>query len=344
MAFNDTFLKACRMEPTGHTPVWFMRQAGRYQAAYQEIKKKLSIIDISTKPEVCFEVTMLPVQQFDLDAAIIFSDILIPLGPMGISFEYKLGYGPLIHNPIKSQSDVDKLKVIDPAQELAFTGEAHSMLRKELDIPCLGFVGAPFTLASYMIEGGPSKNYIKVKQMMYNQPKVWHKLLDKLAEVMGNYLNFQIESGAMAVQVFDSWIGILDEADYKEYVLPHMEKLTEIVKSKNPATPLILFGVNASHLAPYFKKLKADVIGIDWKTDLMKAWEALNFEVAVQGNLDPTSLFANWEVLESKAKSILDSVKNRPGFIFNLGHGILPETPVENVKKLASFVRNYKSN
>ena len=342
MAFNDTFLKACRMEPTDHTPVWFMRQAGRYQQAYQEIKKKHSIIDISTKPEVCFEVTMLPVQQFDLDVAIIFSDILIPLGPMGISFEYKLGYGPLIHNPIKSQADVDKLKIIDPAQELAFTGEAHSMLRKELDIPCIGFVGAPFTLASYMIEGGPSKSYVKIKSLMYNQPKVWHNLLDKLAIVMGNYLNFQIESGAMAVQVFDSWIGILDEADYKEYVYPHMEKLTEIVKSKYPTTPLILFGVNASHLSPYFKKLKADVVGIDWKTDLMQAWKGLDFKVAVQGNLDPTALFADWPVIEKKAKAILDSVNNKPGFIFNLGHGILPETPVENVKQLATFVQNYK--
>lgn len=343
MSFNDTFLRACRMEPTDHTPVWFMRQAGRYQQAYQEIKKKYSIIDISTIPEVSFEVSMLPVQQFDLDAAIIFSDILIPLGPMGISFEYKAGYGPLIHNPIQTQADVDKLKLIDPALELSFTGKAHQLLRNELDIPCIGFVGAPFTLASYMIEGGPSKNYIKVKKMMYNQPKVWHNLLDKLATVMGHYLNFQIESGAMAVQVFDSWIGLLDEADYKEYVYPHMEKLTEIVKTKNPSVPLILFGVNASHLSSHFKQLKADVVGVDWKTDLMQAWEKLNFEVAVQGNLDPTALFADWSVLEQKAKSILDSVQGRPGHIFNLGHGILPETPVENVQQLASFVRNYKA-
>jgi len=334
--FNDNFLRACRREATDHTPVWFMRQAGRYQKEYQLIKKKYSIEDISTIPEVCVEVTLLPVNQFELDAAIIFSDILIPLAPMGVSFEYKFGYGPLIHNPITNAGDVEKLRMISAPEDLSFTGKALTMLKRELSIPCLGFVGAPFTLASYMIEGGPSKNYIKLKEVMYNNSAVWHLLLDKLATTMAEYLNFQIESGASAVQIFDSWIGILDV-----YVYPHMEKMVGIIKEKHKDVPLILFGVNASHLNPLFKQLGADVVGIDWKTDLAKVWKELNYEVAVQGNLDPTALFANWQVVESKAKKILDSVQGKDGHIFNLGHGILPGTPVDNVKKLAEFVHNY---
>lgn len=342
--FNDTFLKACRREKTDYTPVWFMRQAGRYQKEYQKIKKKYSIKEISTIPEVSTEVTLLPVAQFELDAAIIFSDILIPLEPMGISFEYKAGYGPLIHNPISKNGDVDKLRMVDVQEELSFTGKALQMLKQELSIPCLGFVGGPFTLASYMIEGGPSKSYIKLKEVMYNNSGTWHSLLDKLATIMGEYLNFQIDSGAMAVQIFDSWIGILDADDYRQYVYPHMQKMVAIIKERHAAVPLILFGVNASHLNPYFKQLGADVVGIDWKTDLANAWKDMNYEVAVQGNLDPTALFADWPVLESKTKTILDSVKGRAGHIFNLGHGILPGTPVEHVKKLAEFVHNYTRN
>ncbi len=340
-AFNDTFLKACRQQPVDHTPVWFMRQAGRYQPEYQKIKEKYSIQEISTIPEVCVEVTLLPVQQFDIDAAIIFSDILIPLGPMGISFEYKAGYGPLIHNPVRSQTDVDSLRTIEVAEELAFTGRALQMLRQELSIPCIGFVGGPFTLVSYMIEGGPSKSYTRLKSLMYNNPATWHKLLDKLATTMGEYLVFQIDNGAMAVQIFDSWIGILDLDDYREYVYPHMQKMIGLVKGRHAEVPLILFGINAAHLNTTFKELGADVVGIDWKTDLMTTWQELNFEVAVQGNLDPTALFAPWEVLATKARRILDAVNGRPGHIFNLGHGILPGTPVENVQCLAEFVKQY---
>ncbi len=340
-AFNDNFLRACRREPTDHTPVWFMRQAGRYQPEYRKIKEKYSIKQISTIPEVSAEVTLLPVQQFALDAAIIFSDILIPLGPMGISFEYKGGYGPLIHNPVRNAADVGKLHRIDVAEALSFTGKALQILKNELSIPCIGFVGGPFTLASYMIEGGPSKSYIKLKEMMYNESRTWHNLLDKLAVTMGEYLTFQIASGAMAVQIFDSWIGILDVDDYREYVYPHMQKMIAIVKEKHPAVPLILFGVNAAHLNPFFKELGADVVGIDWKTDLAAAWQEMDYAVAVQGNLDPTALFANWPVVEAKAKKLLTSVKGRAGHIFNLGHGILPGTPVENVRQLAKFVHTY---
>lgn len=341
MAFNDNFLKACRREATPYTPLWLARQAGRYQKEYMKIKEKYSIIDISTIPEVSAEVTLLPINQFELDSAIIFSDILIPLGPMGISFEYKKGYGPLIHNPVRTVADVEKLKVVDPAMEMAYTGKALTILKKELNVPCIGFVGAPFTLASYMIEGGPSKNYATMKAFMYNETKAWYLLMDKLATVMANYLNFQIESGAMAVQIFDSWVGALSKEDYDTYVYAHVEKMVQIVKGKNPEVPLISMGVNSAHLIPSLRKANPDVIAVDWKTDLAKVWGTLNYEVAIQGNLDPTALFASWDIIEAKTKKILDSVKGKEGHIFNLGHGILPGTPVENVKRLCEFVHSY---
>ena len=342
--FNSTFLDAINLKQTPHTPVWLMRQAGRYQAAYRKIKEKYSIIDISTIPELCAEVTLLPIKQFRLDSAIVFSDILIPLKPMGISFEYKAGYGPLIHNPVKDIKDVEQLKPVHPEQDLKFTGDALRILEQELDVPCIGFVGAPFTLASYLIEGGPSKSYIKLKSFMYNQTPAWNALMDKLAVDMANYLNFQIESGAAVVQIFDSWIGILDKADYLTFVYPHMQKMMAILKEKNPDTPVILFGVNTAHLLSPFKTLQPAVIGIDWKTDLMHAWQQLGMqEVAVQGNLDPTVLFASQELFKEKAKAILDSVNNQPGYIFNLGHGILPGTPEDNVKCLVDFVHEYSA-
>ena len=339
--FNDNFLRACRMQETAYTPLWLARQAGRFQKEYRVIKEKYSLIEISTIPEISAEVTMIPVNNYEVDSAIVFSDILIPLGPMGISFEYKKGYGPLIHNPIKTVADVEKLKVVDPATEMWYTGKALNILKAQLNIPCIGFVGAPFTLASYMIEGGPSKNYEKMKAFMYNETKAWHLLMDKLSTVMANYLNFQIESGAMVVQIFDSWVGALDIDDYDEYVYPHVEKMIQIIKEKNPTTPIISMGVNSAHLIPSLRKAKPDVISLDWKTDLAKTWKGLNYEVAVQGNLDPTALFADWSIIEAKTKKLLDSVKGKPGHIFNLGHGILPETSEETVKRLCKFVHDY---
>jgi len=340
--FNDTFLRACRKEDVSHTPVWFMRQAGRYQADYRELKKKYSIIDICKIPEVCAEVTFSPVNQFALDAAIVFSDIMIPLEPMGISFEYKPGVGPVIHNPIASKADVDRLKTIDPDSDLKYTGDALGILKKGLNIPCLGFVGAPFTLASYMIEGGPSKSYAKLKAFMYNQTANWHLLMDKLTVAMTDYLLYQQESGASALQIFDSWVGILSVQDYREYVYPHMEKMMQTLKSKTDV-PIILFGTNTSHLLQDFRKTGPDVIGIDWKTDINAAWADLDHSVAVQGNLDPTLLFGEWSLIEQRTKAILDSVGGRNGHIFNLGHGILPGTPEENVRRLADYVRAYSA-
>lgn len=339
--FNDRFLRACLQQPTDRPPVWFMRQAGRYQEKYRAIRKKHSLVDICKIPEVCAEVTLLPIEQFGFDAAIVFSDIMIPLEPMGIDFEYKPGVGPIIHNPIKSKADVEKLKDLDLGSDLQYTGESLGILRRELNVPCLGFVGAPFTLASYMLEGGPSKSYIQLKSFMYRESEAWHLLMQKLAKSMAEYLLFQVKSGAMAVQIFDSWVGILNVEDYREYVLPHMKDMIAQIK-EHTQVPVIHFGTNSSHLLQDMKASGADVIGIDWKTDMPNAWQSMNYEVAVQGNLDPTLLFADWSLIETRAKALLDSMPNRPGFIFNLGHGILPKTPEENVRRLVNLVQGGK--
>lgn len=338
-AFNDRFLKACRREETDRPPIWFMRQAGRYQASYRAIRKKYSLVEICQIPEVCAEVTLKPIEQFGFDAAIIFSDIMIPLAPMGMQFEYKEGVGPIIHNPIKSKSDVTALRPLDFGKDLQYTGKSLQILRRELHVPCLGFVGAPFTLASYMLEGGPSKSYIQLKSFIYKETESWHQLMDFLSLNMANYLLFQIENGAMAVQIFDSWVGILNLADYRAFVLPHMQKMVELIREKSDV-PIVLFGTNSAHLLADMKTSGADVIGIDWKTDLAQAWKKMNYEVAVQGNLDPTLLFADWSLIEEGANMLLSSIPEQPGFIFNLGHGILPKTPEENVKKLVELVQN----
>lgn len=340
-AFNDTFLKACKREETDHTPVWFMRQAGRYQPEYRKIKEKYSIVDICKIPEVCTEVTMLPIQQFDLDAAIVFSDIMIPLEPMGINFEYKAGVGPVIDNPIKNVADVNKLRPIDPERDLAYTGQALQMLKERLNVPCLGFVGAPYTLASYMIEGGPSKNYILIKQLMRDKGDAWHLLMDRLTTAMTEYCLFQLRSGAAAVQLFDSWVGNLSRDEYMKYVFPYMKQMVSEIKAISDA-PVIMFGVNTAHLLEDFKATGVDVVGFDWKTDLTSNWDRIGRDIAVQGNLDPTLLFSEWDQVEEKATSILEEMRGNKGFIFNLGHGILPKTPVENVRNLARLVRNFK--
>ena len=340
--FNDLFLRACRMEQTERPPVWMMRQAGRYQTEYREVRKKHTLEDICRIPEVCTEVTLLPIQQFGFDAAIVFSDIMIPLQPMGMDFEYKPGVGPVIHNPIRTTADVENLKNLDLGKDLQYTGKALQMLKQELEVPCIGFVGGPFTLASYMLEGGPSKSYASMKSFMYRETASWHALMKKLADNMADYLLFQIESGAMAVQIFDSWVGSLSVEDYREFVFPHMKEMVSYLKSKTDV-PVILFGTNTAHLLSDFKKTGADVIGIDWKTNLTDAWKGLNHEVAVQGNLDPTLLFANQPLLRQRTNALLDSVNSKPGYIFNLGHGILPKTPVENVKLVVDLVKARES-
>jgi uroporphyrinogen decarboxylase len=288
-------------------------------------------------PELAAEVTLQPVDKLGVDAAIIFSDILIPLEPMGISLEFSKGDGPVIHNPISTEEDIEKLRIINPDEDVPFVYEAIAKVRKVIDgkVPLIGFAGAPFTLASYIIEGGHSRNYIKTKNLMYHSNRNWHLLMEKLAETITRYLNAQIEAGAQAVQLFDSWVGCLSPSDYAEYVLPHSRS---VFQGLNKTVPAIHFATSASTLLEHMKQAGGRVIGVDWRIDLGKAWDILGHNVAIQGNLDPVTLFAPASFIREKTREVLDAAKNRPGHIFNLGHGILPGTPVENVIALVEAV------
>ena len=341
MALNDRFLKACRREEVDCTPVWFMRQAGRYMAEYRAIRARHTLLEICQQPELAAEVTLQPVRAFNVDAAILFADILLPLIPMGINLEFAQGEGPVIHNPIGSRSDVEALRTVNPYESLGHVLEAVKIVRRELDgrTPLIGFAGAPFTLASYLIEGGSSRNFTRTKQLMYNDARTWHSLMSKLGCVITDYLTAQIQAGAQAVQLFDSWVGALSPDDYREFVLPHSRFVIEMVQ--RTGVPLIHFGVDTATLLPLMKEAGGTVIGLDWRTPLDWGWSVLGDDVAVQGNLDPVALFAPRNVLENKVKTVLDQAANRPGHIFNLGHGILQETPVDNVKAVVELVHDY---
>jgi uroporphyrinogen decarboxylase len=338
MALNDRFLKACRREAVDCTPVWFMRQAGRYMAEYRAIRAKHTLLEICAQPELAAEVTLQPVRALKVDAAILFSDILLPLMPLGIQLEFAKGEGPVIHNPIRSRADVEALRVIDPCAELRHVLDTVQLVRRELagQAPLIGFAGAPFTLASYLIEGGSSRSFVKTKQVMYRDPQTWHELMSKLAQVIAAYLVAQIEAGAQAVQLFDSWAGALSPDDYREYVLPHSQTILQAVHKSG--TPSIHFGTDTATLLPLMKEAGGDVIGLDWRVELDRGWETVGFDRAVQGNLDPVALFAPRAELERRVRRILAQAANRPGHIFNLGHGILPETPVESVRAVVEMV------
>lgn len=319
-----------------------MRQAGRYMSEYRALRANNTILELIKSPELACEVTMQPIKAFNLDAAIIFADILPPLEGMGLSLEFAKGEGPVIHNPVRTLADIDALKVPDPRTALPFTLDAIRLTRQQLDprgIPLIGFSGAPFTLASYAVEGGGSKNRIEVKRLMWNDPTAWDKLMTKLAELAGAYLLAQAEAGAHALQLFDSWVGELSPADYTKFVLPYSRRALEIARTAG--VPLIHFGTGTSGMLPLIQEAGGDVIGVDWRIDLAQAWDQLGPQVAVQGNLDPVALFANWDALEPQVAAILDSVKGRPGHIFNLGHGILQQTPVETVARLVDFIHSY---
>ncbi len=339
---NNRLLNACNRQPVDATPVWLMRQAGRYMAEYRKLREKYSILEIIKAPELACEVTMQPIDAFDLDAAIIFADILPPLEGMGLQLEFIKGEGPIIHNPVRSANDVEKLKVLPPEETLSFTLEAIKLARQELDgrgIPLIGFSGAPFTLASYAVEGGSSRNRLHVKGMMMGDLDTWHKLMTKLSEVAGRYLLAQAQAGAQVLQLFDSWVGELTPDDYQQYVMPHSRHAIEIARQAK--VPIIHFGTNTNGMLELIRDAGGDVIGVDWRIRLNTAWDRLGSEVAIQGNLDPVALFAPWEAVQTRAKQILDAVKDRSGHIFNLGHGILPNTPVDNVKRLVDFVHEY---
>src|SRR5574341_279022 len=334
---DERFLKACRREPVECTPVWVMRQAGRYMAEYRSLRVKHSILEMCKTPELAAQVTLQPIDRFPRDAAIIFADILLPLEAMGLSLEFAEGEGPVIHNPISDRRSVEQLKVVD-GEELSYVAEAVSLARQALNgrVPLIGFAGAPFTLASYAIEGGGSRNYIETKQMMYREPEVWHRLLDKLARVVTGYLRRQIRAGAQAVQLFDSWVGCLSPGDYAEYVLPHVRLIFEGLKREQ--VPMIHFGTGTAALLSLMREAGGDVIGVDWRIPLDEAWNKVGADVAVQGNLDPVALFAPLHEIERRVEDILRRAANRPGHVFNLGHGILPQTPVEHVAATVEMV------
>lgn len=334
---NSVFMRACRREPTPYTPIWLMRQAGRYMPEYREIRAKVGFLELCKTPSLAAEVTVTAAERLGVDAAIIFADILLILEPMGISLEFSKGDGPVIHNPVRSQRDVGRLTEFEEIQQLDFVYEAIRQTRENLrnDVPLIGFSGAPFTLASYMVEGGASKNYIHTKSLMYGDPGAWHAMMSLISRSLVRYLNAQIDAGAQVVQLFDSWVGCLSPHDYAKYVMPYTRSVIEEVKS---GVPVIHFGTGTASLLESMRQAGGNVIGLDWRVPLDQGWARVGHNVAIMGNLDPVVLFSDRMHLREQARLILDQANGRPGHIFNLGHGILPGTPVENVIALVNDV------
>ncbi len=335
---NDRFLRACRREPVDMTPVWFMRQAGRYMASYRAIRDHHTLLDICRNPELAAQVTLQPVNEIEVDAAILFSDLLLPLEPMGIPFDFVKGEGPVIDPPVRTVARIDSLRRFEPRESLAHVLDTIRLLRTQLDVPLIGFAGAPFTLASYAIEGGPSSNYARTKALMYGEPEAWHRLADTFATIVADYLTAQIEAGAQAVQVFDSWVGALSAGDYREFVLPHTQKIFATVQPLG--VPTLHFGTGTTTILAEMREAGGDVIGLDWRIPLDDGWAQVGDDRAVQGNLDPTLLLGPVERMLRGAHDVLQRAGGRPGHIFNLGHGILPSTDLEHVRTLAHFVHH----
>jgi len=337
------FLRACARQPADCTPVWFMRQAGRYMPAYRAVRAAHSLLEICAQPELAAEVTLQPVRALGVDAAILFADILLPLIPMGIRLDFSAGEGPVIHNALRTPADVDALRVVEPREALAAVLQAVRLVRRELEgkIPLIGFAGAPFTLASYLVEGGASRTFLKTKRLMYSDPAAWHRLMEKLAQVIASYLSAQVEAGAQAVQLFDSWAGALAPEDYRQYVLPYSRHIFQALAGCG--VPAIHFGTGTFALLPDLKAAGGSVFGLDWTTPLGQGWQILGPDVAIQGNLDPAALFAPPQELERRVRRVLQQAGGRPGHIFNLGHGILPDTPPANVKAVVDMVHELTS-
>ncbi len=332
---NDRFLRACRRQPVDATPVWMMRQAGRYMAEYRKLREKHSMLELCKTPELAAEVTRQPLGH-GFDAAILFADILLPLEPMGAPFEFAKGEGPVVHDPIASRAQIDKLRVIEAEDGLGYVMQTIRALKKDLPVPLIGFAGAPFTLASYLIEGGKSANFARTKKMMFGAPGDFRALMEKLAEVVRRYLRAQVAAGADAVQLFDSWVGDLAPADYLEHIQPHVRHILRDLESTG--VPVIHFGVGTATLLEAMRDAGGTVIGVDWCTPLDQAWARVGFDHAVQGNMDPCALLSTREVACKHAQRVLDAAGGRPGHIFNLGHGITPETPVDNVRAVVDYV------
>ncbi len=339
---ESAFMKACRGERVDYTPVWLMRQAGRFAPEYRAVRSKVGFLELCKRPDLAAEVTVTAVETLGVDAAIIFADLLLPLEPMGVGLEYAPGDGPIIHRPVRTGDDVDRLPEVDVEGALAYVGEAVSIARKGLNpgIPLIGFAGAPFTLASYLIEGGGSRHYENTKTLMYREPASWHKLMEKLAGITARFLSVQVAAGAQAVQLFDSWVGCLSCEDYREYVLPHSR---QAVAAVSPAVPLIHFGTGTPHLLALMREAGGDVIGLDWRVALDQGWQIVGHDVGVQGNLDPVVLLSEPSEIRRRAARILEQAGGRSGHIFNLGHGVLPSTPYEHVKFLVETVHEISS-
>ena len=334
---DHPMMLACRREPAPYTPVWLMRQAGRYMPEYRRVRAQHDFLEMCRRPEIAAEVTVTAVERLGVDAAIIFADILLPLIPMEVGLRYEKDGGPIIGRPVRSAADLERIPPIDAAGALGFVGDAIRMARRALGdrIPLIGFAGAPFTLASYLVEGGGSRQYQATKTMMYTEPATWHRLMETLARATADYLNMQIAAGADIVQLFDSWVGILGPDDYRRFVLPHS---AAVISALSPRVPMIHFGTMTGNLLELMCEAGGDVIGLDWRVDLGQAWARLGYGIGVQGNLDPVALFAGVPEIRRRVRAILDQAAGRPGHIFNLGHGILPETPVDHVHALVDAV------
>jgi uroporphyrinogen decarboxylase len=340
MIENDLFLRACRGQSVNRVPVWYMRQAGRYDPDYRKIKEKYSLLEICKQPELAAEVSLMPVHKLGVDAAILYSDIMNPVASIGIDFDIVKNIGPVIHNPIKNAADIDRLRPIDVEGDLSHVLETIKILERELKIPLITFAGAPFTLASYIIEGRPSKSYMNTKALMYTEPQVWHRLMGKLADMAATYLRAHVKAGAKAVQLFDSWVGALAPHDFKAYVLPHVENI--FAQLSDLDIPKIYFpGVSSGELLPLLTSLQCDVIGLDWRVSLSEGRRRTGGKFAIQGNLDPYVLTAPTAVIHEQAHRLLDEGMKEPGFIFNLGHGLYPEASVEKLRELTEFVHMY---
>ena len=336
---NDRFLKACRREAVDATPVWFMRQAGRYMADYRALRQRYSLLEICNSPELSVAVTLQPVDVIDVDAAILFSDLLLPFTSMGLDFDFIKGEGPQIEYPIRHASDVRRLRKVDPREALGHVLETIRLLRNELRdrVPLIGFGGAPFTLAAYAIEGGPSTSYHHTKTFMYAQPEAWHRLCEYFADFVADYLTAQAEAGVQAIQVFDSWAGALGRDTYREFALPHTKSILDRLEGAGKDVPLIHFGVGTTAILTDMAEAGGDVIGVDWRQPLDEAWARLP-DRAVQGNLDPTMLLGPKDRLFAATDDVVRRAGGRAGHIFNLGHGVLPMTPLEHVQELARYV------
>ena len=339
---NDRFLRACRREPVDATPVWFMRQAGRYMPEYRSLRTQHSLLDLCRTPELAVQVTLQPIDAMEVDAAIIFSDLLLPLEPMGLPFDFVQGEGPRFERPLRGDDDIDALREFDVRGALGYVLDAIRLARRALEgrVPLIGFAGAPFTLASYAIEGGPSRDFSRTKALMYGSPQSWHRLAARLASVVTEYVVAQVEAGAQAIQIFDSWVGALTSSDYREFVLPHSARIFEALASTG--VPSIHFGTGTSAILGDLADAGGDVIGADWRLPLDEAWLRIGSDRAIQGNLDPTVLLGPRYRVMRAADDVLRRAAGRPGHIFNLGHGILPNTPVEHVQALARYVHGHR--